>query len=184
MTVLRGARVLLRGWRDVDLDAFAALNADPRVMEHFPKLPSRDETAAMMARMQAAIDARGWGNWALEVDGACIGFAGLSVPGFQAHFTPCIEIGWRLTFDAWGHGYATEAAQLALAYGFDVVELPEIVSFTAATNGRSQRVMQRLAMRRRIEDDFDHPAMPGHRLQRHVLYRLSRDEYLGSRPPR
>ncbi len=177
MTVLRGPRVLLRDWRGEDLDAFAALNADPRVMEHFPAPLSRDESAALLDRMQAGIDARGWGNWALEVDGCCLGFVGLSVPTFEAHFTPCVEIGWRLAFDGWGRGYAAEAARLALGYGFEVLELAEIVSFTTLHNLRSQRVMQRIGMRHAPADDFDHPRLAGSPLQRHVLYRLRRTHW-------
>lgn len=177
MSELRGRRVLLRPWREADLEPFAALNADARVMEHFPAPLSREQSEAMMTRMQAHLDARGWGNWALDVDGRCVGFVGLSVPGFEAHFTPCTEIGWRLAFDAWGHGYATEAARLALAHGFGVLGLDEVVSFTAAANLRSQRVMQRLGMRQDPADDFDHPRLPGHPLQRHVLHRLRRADW-------
>jgi len=177
VTVLHGPRALLREWREEDLDAFALLNADPRVMEHFLAPLARDESAAMMARMQAGIDTRGWGNWALEVDGRCVGFVGLSVPTFEAHFTPCVEIGWRLAFDAWGRGYATEAARLALAYGFEILELAEIVSFTTLRNLRSQRVMQRIGMLREPADDFDHPRLAGSPLQRHVLYRLRRTHW-------
>ena len=177
MTLLTGPRVTLRPWRNDDLDPLAELNGDPRVMEHFPRVLTREETAAMIDRMQHAIDARGWGNWALEVDGRCIGFAGLSVPAFDAHFTPCIEIGWRLAFDAWGRGYATEAARLALAYGFAVVNLAEIVSFTAVRNARSRRVMERIGMSHDPADDFDHPRLPGHPLQRHVLCRLQRTDW-------
>ena len=177
MTELRGPRVVLRSWRADDLDHFAELNADRRVMEHFPALLTRDESAAMMARMQANIDARGWGNWALEVDGVCIGFTGLSVPAFDAHFMPCTEIGWRLAFDTWGRGYATEAARLALAHGFAIVGLAEIVSFTTVRNLRSRQVMERIGMRHDPADDFDHPRLPGSPHQRHVLYRLPRSRW-------
>jgi RimJ/RimL family protein N-acetyltransferase len=177
MSELRGRRVVLRTWRAADLEPLAALNADPRVMAHFPAPLSREQSEAMMARMQAHIDARGWGNWALDVDGRCIGFVGLTVPGFDAHFTPCTEIGWRLAVDAWGRGYATEAARLALAHGFGVLGLDEVVSFTAVANARSQRVMQRLGMHHDPGDDFDHPRLPGHPLQRHVLYRLRRADW-------
>jgi len=177
VTVLHGPRVTLRPWRADDLDALAALNADPRVMQHFPQPLTPEESAAMVDRMQAAIDARGWGNWAVEVDGRCIGFAELSVPSFHARFTPCTEIGWRLAFDAWGRGYATEAARLALAYGFALAGLAEIVSFTATSNRRSMAVMQRIGMSHDPADDFDHPRLPGHRLQRHILYRLRRTDW-------
>jgi RimJ/RimL family protein N-acetyltransferase len=174
VTELRGPRVVLRSWRADDLDPFAALNADPRVMEHFPAALTREESAAMMARMQAGIDARGWGNWALEAGGRCIGFVGLSMPTFDFHFTPCTEIGWRLAYDAWGRGYAIEAAGLALAHGFEVLGLAEIVSFTTVLNLRSRRVMERIGMSRDPAGDFDHPRLPGHRQQPHVLYRLPR----------
>lgn len=177
MTELRGPRVVLRSWRADDLDAFAALNADRRVMEHFAAALTREESMAMIGRMQAGIDARGWGNWVLEAGGRCIGFVGLSVPSFDAHFTPCTEIGWRLAFDAWGRGYATEAARLALAYGFALAGLAEIVSFTAASNSRSMAVMQRIGMSRDPTGDFDHPRLAGHPLQRHVLYRLRRTDW-------
>ena len=177
MTELRGPRVVLRAWRDEDLDPFAALNADPAVMEFLPGPLSREASAQMIARMRSAIDERGWGFWAVDLGGRCIGFTGITYPRFEAHFTPCVEIGWRLAREAWGHGYATEAARLALDYGFGALALPEIVAFTTVANRRSRRVMERLRMRCRPEDDFDHPSLPGHPLQRHVLYRLSRDEY-------
>jgi ribosomal-protein-alanine N-acetyltransferase len=174
-TILSGNRVTLRPWRDDDLDDFAALNADPRVMQYLLAPLSRDQAAAMIDRMQATLLAQGWGHWALDVGGRCIGFVGLSAPTFEAAFTPCIEIGWRLAFDAWGQGYATEGARLALAHGFDVLALPEIVSFATVANARSRRVMERLGMTRDPAEDFDHPRLPGHPLQRHVLYRLRRD---------
>ena len=174
MTTLRGPRVTLRPWRADDLEPLAALNADPRVMEHFPAMLTRDESAAMMARMQAAVDGRGWGNWAVDVEDRCVGFVGLSMPAFEAHFTPCTEIGWRLATEAWGRGYATEGARLALAYGFAVVGLAEIVSFTTARNLRSRRVMERIGMSRHPADDFDHPRLAGSPQQPHVLFRLPR----------
>lgn len=177
MTVLQGERVVLRPWRDDDLDAFSALNADPRVMEFLTKALTREETAVMMARMQARLEAQGWGHWALDVGGRCIGFIGLSAPPFEAAFTPCIEVGWRLAFDAWGNGYATEGARLALAHGFGPVGLQEIVSFTTASNQRSRRVMERLGMTCNPADDFDHPRLAGHPLQPHVLYRLRRSDH-------
>jgi RimJ/RimL family protein N-acetyltransferase len=183
VTALQGPRLLLRGWRDADLDPFAALNADPAVMEFLPGPLTREQAASMIARMQSAIDQRGWGLWAVDVGGRCIGFTGIAFPRFEAHFTPCVEIGWRLARSAWGHGYATEAARLALDYGFEVLGLPEIVAFTAVANLRSRQVMERLGMRHRPEDDFDHPNLPGHPLQRHVLYRLSRDEYQARHRP-
>ncbi len=173
-TTLRGPRVLLRPWREDDAADFAALNADPAVMEFLPAPLSHDEAVAMLARMQARIGERGWGLWCAQIDGRCAGFVGLAEPTFAAHFTPCVEIGWRLARWAWGHGYATEGARLALSYGFDTLQLPEIVSFTTETNVRSRAVMERLGMQRDPADDFNHPRLPGHRLERHVLYRLRR----------
>jgi len=181
VTELRGPRVLLRGWRGDDLDRFAALNADVQVTEFLAGPRTREASAQMIARLQADIDARGWGLWAVDLGGRCIGFTGITRPRFEAPFTPCVEVGWRLARHAWGQGYATEAAGLALAHGFVALGLPEIVAFTAVGNERSRRVMDRLGMRHRAADDFDHPGLPGHPLQRHVLYRLSRDEYLAQR---
>jgi RimJ/RimL family protein N-acetyltransferase len=183
MTILRGTRVSLRPWRDTDLEPFATLNADPRVMEFLPAPLTRDEAAAMMERMQARLAQQGWGHWALDVGGRCIGFIGLSAPTFDAHFTPCIEVGWRLAHAAWGHGYATEGAQLALDHGFGQLGLAEIVSFTTVANERSRRVMERLGMTHDPADDFDHPRLPGHPLQPHLLYRLRRDQWARQRQP-
>jgi ribosomal-protein-alanine N-acetyltransferase len=178
---LSGDRVLLRPWRDSDRDAFASLNADARVMEFFPGPLSRAESDAMVDYLQAHLDKHGFALWAVELPGSTplIGFTGLLVPGFSAHFTPCVEIGWRLAFAYWGQGYATEAARLALGYGFATLGLPEIVSFTSVTNRRSRAVMERLGMRHDPADDFEHPKLPEHHpLRPHVLYRLDRDAYL------
>lgn len=168
-------RLVLRPWRDADLAPFAALNADPEVMEHFPAPLTPAETEAMMGRMTAALTERGFGWWAVEVPGEApfIGFIGLSVPSFEAPFTPAVEVGWRLARAHWGRGYATEGGREALRFGFEDLGLAEIVSFTATPNTRSQAVMQRLGMTHDPADDFDHPALPAvHRLSRHVLYRL------------
>jgi ribosomal-protein-alanine N-acetyltransferase len=167
-------RLALRAWRPSDLDAFAALNADPEVMRYFPRPLARGESDALAARIRADWERHGFGLWALErrADGRFLGFAGLSVPGFDAHFTPCVEIGWRLERAAWGRGYATEAARAALAFGLAELGLGRIVSFTAVENRRSRRVMERLGMTHDERDDFDHPLLPdGHPLRRHVLYR-------------
>ena len=171
--LLTTPRLRLRPWRESDLAPFAAMNADPLVMEHFAAPLSGQESDAYARRMQAAIEERGWGNWALEEIGGepFVGFAGLSVPSFEAHFTPCTEIGWRLARSAWGRGYATEAARAALAFGFGELGHEEIVSFTALTNRRSMAVMERLGMRR--DGEFDHPRISeGCPLRRHVLYRV------------
>jgi RimJ/RimL family protein N-acetyltransferase len=175
--VLRAGRVVLRGWRDEDLAAFAALNADPVVMEHFPATLARTESDGFAARIRAHFAEHGFGLWAVEAPGVApfIGFTGLSVPRFEAHFTPCVEIGWRLARACWGRGYATEAASEALAHAFGALGLGEVVSFTAAGNARSRRVMERLGMTHDPAEDFDHPGLaPGHPLRRHVLYRIRR----------
>ena len=172
--------LLLRRWRDSDLPAFAALNGDPRVMEFMPKLLSREESDAMAARIRMLMTIQGFGFWAVEVPGIAdfIGFVGLHRPSFEASFTPCVEIGWRLARAHWGKGYATEAARAALAHGFMALGLDEIVSFTVPTNRRSRAVMERLGMTRNPGEDFDHPALAaGDPLRRHVLYRLSRKNW-------
>jgi RimJ/RimL family protein N-acetyltransferase len=190
MTELTTDRLHLRNWRDTDRDLFAALNADPAVMEHFPALQTREQSDALIDRQLSAIEERGWGLWALEVrdTGEFIGFTGLSVPSFEAPFIsagssmPTVEIGWRLAKGAWGNGYASEAARAALAYGFGPAGLDEIVSFTATTNLPSQRVMQRIGMVHVEPGDFDHPRIPdGHRLRRHVLYRIDRAQWESTR---
>jgi RimJ/RimL family protein N-acetyltransferase len=173
-------RLLLREWRDEDLAPWAALNADPRVREFFPNLLTGAESLAQMQEARAHFARHGFGPWAVEViDGEpFVGFIGLSVPSFEAHFTPCVELGYRLAFDAWGHGYATEGGRAVLRHGFETLGLPEIVAFTTASNWRSRRVMERLAMRHRPADDFDHPSLPdGHALRRHVLYRVRADDW-------
>jgi RimJ/RimL family protein N-acetyltransferase len=168
--VLQTERLTLRQWRDEDRDAFAAVNADPVVMEHFPAPLSRRESDAFVDRHAAIIDQRGWGLFAVEVrdTGAFIGFTGLSVPVFDADFVPCVEIGWRLAAEAWGHGYATEAATAVLTYAFDTLGLDDVVSFTYVGNDRSRRVMEKIGLVERFE--FDHPNLAGDRVERHVLY--------------
>jgi RimJ/RimL family protein N-acetyltransferase len=171
--VLTTARLRLRPWRDDDLAAFAALNADPEVMEHLPGVLTREESDAMVGRLRAHFDAHGFGLWAVDAGDGVVGFAGLSVPRFDAPFMPAVEVGWRFARAAWGKGYATEAARAAMADGFGRLGLREIVSFTVPANGRSRRVMERLGMTHDEQDDFDHPVFPpGHRLCRHVLYRM------------
>jgi RimJ/RimL family protein N-acetyltransferase len=176
--VLRGNRVALRGWEPRDAEPFAAMNADPVVMEHFPAALTRAESDAMIERLQHGLESRGWGSWCLDIDGACAGFVGLTPVSFEARFTPCVEIGWRVAAAYWGMGYATEAARLALGVGFSTVRLDEIVSFTAVANWRSRRVMERLGMRRSASEDFEHPRVPqGHTLRLHVLYRLAAHDF-------
>jgi ribosomal-protein-alanine N-acetyltransferase len=170
---LVGTRVILRPWIDADQAPFAAMNADPVVMEHFPATLSAEESDALLRRLYADIERRGWGLWAVEVNRKFAGFTGLAEPAFEAHFTPCTEIGWRLRREFWGQGLAFEAARLALDFAFQELRLDEVVSFTAKSNERSQHLMKSLGMQRHPSDDFEHPALPeGHPLKPHVLYRL------------
>lgn len=170
-------RLLLRAWRDSDREPFATLNADPRVMEFFPSVLDRAASDATVERIEAHFAKHGFGLWAVELPGSApfAGFVGLMIPSFTAAFTPCVEIGWRLAREYWGHGYASEGARAVLDFGFDRLALDEIVSLTAVGNQRSRRVMERIGMTRTADDDFDHPLVaPGHPLCRHVLYRLSK----------
>lgn len=180
-------RLRLRPWRDSDLDAFAALNADARVMEYLPKTLSRAESDALAARIRAHFVQHGFGLWAVEVPEVVefAGFVGLSVPTFDAQFMPCVEVGWRLAHAHWGRGYASEAAAAALAHAFEALRLGEVVSFTVPANTRSRRLMERLGMRRHPADDFEHPALPaGHPLRSHVLYRIARDDWERNAEPK
>jgi len=179
---LRTERLLLRRWRAGDRPDFASLNADPAVMEHFPGVIDRAESDAVADRIDAHFVRHGFGCWAVEVPKEIpfVGFVGLSVPSFSAPFMPAVEVGWRLAKAWWGRGFATEAARAAITDGFERLGLEEVVSFTAPANVRSTRVMDRLGMTHHPEDDFDHPRLPeGHRLRRHVLYRISRREWDG-----
>jgi RimJ/RimL family protein N-acetyltransferase len=175
--MLRTDRLVMRRWQDGDREPFAALNADPVVMEHFPALLSRDQSDTMIDVIEDGFDQHGFGLWALEIAGTgeFIGFTGLSVVRFDAPFAPAVEVGWRLAQPYWGHGYASEAARAAMANGFDDYGLAEIVSFTYVHNLRSRAVMERIGMTRDPADDFEHPRLPADsRLRPHVLYRLRR----------
>ena len=182
---LRTARLRLRDWRDSDLEPFAAMNADPRVMEHFPSTLSRQESVEKLAQIRAKLAARGYGLWPVETleGGTFVGIVGLAVPDFEAPFTPCVEIGWRLVASEWQRGYATEAARAVLELGFRRWGLREIVSMTTVANARSRRVMEKLGMRRDPAEDFLHPKLPaGHPLAPHVLYRSSRAPFETAAP--
>ncbi len=179
--VLETARLRLRDWRDEDLEPFAAMNADPEVMRYFPNLQDRAESDASVDRVRAAFAARGWGFWAAECkdDGQFIGFVGINVPTWEAHFTPCVDIGWRLARPYQGRGLATEGARRALDFGFRELGLAEIVSITVPDNTPSRHVMSKLGMVHDANGDFDHPRIPADSpRRRHVLYRLSRENYL------
>ncbi len=175
---LETKRLRLRQWRLDDREFFAALNSDLRVMAFFPSVLTHADSDAMADRCQSLIEQRGWGFWAVEIKTTreFIGFTGLHTPSAELPFSPCVEIGWRLAFHQWGKGFASEAAREALHFGFNVLGLHEIVSFTAISNIRSRAVMMRLGM---CEcDTFEHPDVPESTgLRQHCLYRLSRGGY-------
>lgn len=171
---LETPRLILRAWRDQDREPFAAMNVDSEVMRYFPKMCTRQESDAIIARAQSSFASEGFGLWAVELKegGDFIGFVGLARPTWQASFCPCVEIGWRLARQYWGKGYAPEAALAAMEDGFNRIGLGEILSWTATVNSNSIRVMQKIGMQRNADDDFDHPLLPcDHVLCRHVLYR-------------
>jgi RimJ/RimL family protein N-acetyltransferase len=174
---LSTGRLKLRQWRDADLAPFAALNADPEVMRYFPSTLAQEQSDEFAGYVYETIERQGWGLWAVEVtDGPpFIGFVGLNRVSFEEHFTPAVEVGWRLDRPFWGNGYATEAAAAAVTFGFEQLDLEEIVSFTSTVNEPSIRVMRRLGMRHDAAGDFDHPRVPeGSPVRRHVLYRLAK----------
>ena len=176
---LETARLKLRRWRDADRAPFAALNADPAVMEFFPAPQSREASDASIDAWQAQLDSRGWSNWAVELveSGEFVGFVGLSVPRRALPCSPCVEVGWRLARRFWGRGLASEAARAALGAGFERIGLTEIVSFTALGNLRSRAVMERIGMQD-AHQDFEHPGVPeGHALRLHCLYRIDRPRF-------
>jgi 3-dehydroquinate dehydratase/shikimate dehydrogenase len=178
---IKTKRLILRPWKEEDSEPFAALNADPRVMEYFPSTLSKEKSDHSISLMSGHIEKCGWGFWAASLikTDEFIGFIGLEDVHFKAPFTPAVEIGWRLAFKHWGKGYATEGAKAALLYGFETLNLSEIVSFTAVQNMRSRAVMERIGMHHDSKDDFDHPKLPKeHKLSRHVLYRLKQQAML------
>lgn len=168
-------RLVLRQWKNSDLPLFAKMNADKRVMEYFPSPLSTEESNSLAEKIEQELQEKEYGLWAVEVPNIAsfIGFVGLHYPGFTAHFTPCIEIGWRLAFEYWGKGYGFEAATRVIEYAFNTIKLKEIVSFTAVSNIRSRKLMEKLGMTHNPEDDFEHPLLSeNHPLRSHVLYRL------------
>jgi RimJ/RimL family protein N-acetyltransferase len=170
-------RLVLREWHEADREPFAAMNADPRVMEHFPSTLTRGESDAMIERIVARWRRDGHGLWAVErtEDGAFLGFTGLASPTDAPDLPQFVEVGYRFAVPAWGHGYASEAAGAAVTFGFEVLGLEEIASWTALSNTRSQAVMRRIGMTHDPADDFDHPRLPeGHPIRRHVMDRLRR----------
>lgn len=183
-TSLRTKRLILRRWTANDIAPFAALNADPVVMERFPSTLTLDQTKSFVAAAEAHFEREGFGLWAAELieTGEMIGFVGLSIPKFEAHFTPCVEIGWRLAHKHWGQGFAPEGAHEVLNDGFTRLKLEQIVSFTSTLNSNSIRVMEKIGMKRDPSEDFDHPRVEeGHHLRRHVLYRIKSSDFLRTR---
>lgn len=183
-TELRSNRLLLRRWVASDRPLFAELNVDARVAEFLPCPLSQAESDQMAERIETHFQEHGFGLWALEVPGitSFAGFIGLNVPRFEAPFTPCIEIGWRLAAAHWNQGYATEGARAALSFAFNSLNAAEIVAFTVPHNVRSRRVMDKLHMKYAAGQDFDHPLVAeGHPLRKHVLYRIHREEFAQQR---
>lgn len=179
--LLRGPRVLLRQWRPDDRGPLAELNADPVAMQHFPAPLTRSESDALADRIEAHFDMHGFGPWALEIPDVAefAGLVGLMQVGFEAHFTPAVEIAWRLAPALWGKGYVSEAAHCAFDYGFQALHLSQIVAFTIPANLRSLAVMQRLGMHTDVQDDFLHPRLPvNHPYRMHRLYRMDRQAWL------
>jgi RimJ/RimL family protein N-acetyltransferase len=172
---LTADRLILRRWCASDREPFQALNSDPRVMEFFPAVLTAEETEQSIAYIEGHLDRHGFGLYAAELieTKTFIGFIGLNVPSLEAPFMPAVEIGWRLAFDYWGRGLATEGARAVVRYAFETLQLQDLVSFTTAANLRSRRVMENIGMVHDPAADFDHPNLPdGHPLRRHVLYRL------------
>ncbi|MCE2983731.1 MAG: GNAT family N-acetyltransferase [Parachlamydia sp.] len=173
--IIRTDRLVLRQWNSTDLEPFAALNADQRVMEYFPSVLSQKESNDLAKRISIQLEEQGWGLWAVSVPEVAnfIGFIGLARPSFDAYFTPAVEVGWRLDFNYWGKGYATEGAKAVLAFGFDTLNLEEIVSFTVMQNERSRRIMEKIGMYHVSKDDFDHSTLS----EDHGLYHINQQEW-------
>lgn len=174
-------RLILRTWKDSDTEPFAELCADKDVMEFFPKTLSYEETLELIERIKTKFISEGYCFFAVElkITGEFIGFIGLSKPSFTAHFTPCTEIGWRLSKKHQGFGYATEGALKCLDIGFNEFNLDEIVSIAVVDNINSQNVMQKIGMTRCTNGDFLHPGLPStHKFAKHVLYKINISEYL------
>jgi RimJ/RimL family protein N-acetyltransferase len=180
MRILETQRLILRLFQMTDIDDMTAINADPKVCEFLPSLGTREQTAAVIQRIIEHEQQKGFSLYAVELKATheMIGWIGLITPSFEAHFTPAVEIGWRLASRCWNQGYATEGAKAILDYAFTTLGLCEIVSFTAEGNLASRRVMEKIGLQHDPKDDFNHPKLPGHNLERHVLYRLNRSEYL------
>ena len=180
MKILETDRLILRTWVDEDLESMLAINQDPKVMEYFPELQDLETTQKLIVSINRHFEKYGYTVYATirKDSGEFIGFIGLFTPEFESHFTSTTEIGWRLSSNHWGQGFATEGAKAVLDYAFRELKIPEIVSFTAAGNAKSIRVMHKIGLQHNEVDDFDHPKLDDESpLKRHVLYRLSREKY-------
>lgn len=183
MKIIETDRLILRTWKEQDIDAMALIDQDPKVCEFLPGIGNRDATEAGVRRIIQHYEKHGFCLYAVELKSThqFIGWIGLSIPSFEAHFTPAVEIGWRLNSQHWNKGYATEGAKAVLYYAFTKLNLNEIVSFTTVNNTASRRIMEKIGMHHNEQDDFDHPKLDkAHPLCRHVLYRISKSEYLKS----
>ena len=172
---LETERLILRNWQESDVAPFVEMNHDPEVMKYFPAILSADETKILVMRIKSHFKEHGFGLFAVELksEKKFIGFTGLAIPTFEAHFTPAVEIGWRLASKYFGQGYATEAARKVLEFAFNELKLKEIVSFTAMVNKPSINVMKKIGMTHDSKDDFQHPKLDkNHPLSLHVLYRI------------
>jgi len=179
ITELETKRLKLRQWKEEDYLPFSKLNANPKVMEFFPSVLTKVQSDVMLSTMKALISEKGWGFWAVEEKetGLLIGSFGLHEPTDELPFLPCVEIGWRFSFEHWGKGYASEAGEEVLKFSFEVLELDEVVSFTAVKNERSWKLMQRLGMKNTYAN-FEHSALPKrHKLREHVLYKMTKKMY-------
>lgn len=177
---IKTTHLTLRHWQKCDLEPFALMNADPRVMEHFPSIKTFEESLKEYEAILEHFEKHGYGLWAVSENNKTnfIGYIGLRYIDFPAAFTPAVEVGWRLAYDYWRKGYATEGAKASLKYGFEILKLPEIISFTSSENLRSRKVMERIGMHRCEKNDFDHPKLPeGHRLRRHIFYKISQSDW-------
>ena len=182
---LRTERLLLRRWLDADCESFARMNSDPRVMEFMPSCLDRKESDLLVDRIERHFLAHGFGLYAVELrEGQCfVGFVGLSIPAFEAAFLPAVEVGWRVAYEHWGEGLATEGASAVIRHAFEALQMEQLVSFTTPLNSRSIQVMKKVGMIHDPSGDFEHPNLPdGHWLRPHVLYRLSRAQWIEHRP--
>lgn len=179
--ILETPRLYLRTWQATDAESYWTINQDPQVIKFLGDPLTLEAVKQFMATANQRQEACGFTLWAAELKKTreLIGFIGLNNTDFESHFTPAIEVGWRLGSQYWGHGYATEGAKAALAFAFNALKLDEIVSFTVPMNQRSIQVMERIGLQRDFDGDFRHPKLAlDHKLSFHVLYRLNRDNYL------